>query len=144
MGAFSWVWLWEICVWGWYVYKIGIWFGVSANYNAFKKELPERSRKRRKREHIHPILKQLNWLPVGSKSIYKIMLQSYKILNGLLSSYVRELLTTYVLPRSLISASQPLVVVPQSKAPTENIVLSWLHYSCRTHYTKILRLRDPL
>ena len=46
----------------------------------------------RRREHISPILRDLHWLPVKSRIIYKLLLTTYKALNGLAPSYIRELI----------------------------------------------------
>ena len=38
--------------------------------------------KRRKFDHISPVLRELHWLPVGQRISYKILLLTYKALNG--------------------------------------------------------------
>jgi len=38
--------------------------------------------------HITPILFKLHWLPVSSRSTYKILLLTFKSLNGLAPSYL--------------------------------------------------------
>ncbi|PIK33922.1 hypothetical protein BSL78_29257 [Apostichopus japonicus] len=55
---------------------------------------------------------ELHWLPVKDRIVYKILLLTYKSLNGL-SSYIRDL-AAYTPGRSLRSASQALLVVPKS------------------------------
>ena len=47
----------------------------------------------RKHEHITPILLNLHWLPVNYRIIFKILLITYKALNDLAPTYVRDLLT---------------------------------------------------
>ena len=37
----------------------------------------------KKYNHITPIMKQLHWLPVNQRIIYKVALITYKALNGL-------------------------------------------------------------
>ena len=36
----------------------------------------------KKYDHIKPVLKQLHWLPVNQRINYKILLLTYKALNG--------------------------------------------------------------
>ena len=47
-----------------------------------------------KRQHITPVLKQLHWLPVYARISFKVLLQTYKCLNGMAPSYLTELLST--------------------------------------------------
>jgi hypothetical protein len=48
--------------------------------------------RRRKFDHITPVMKELHWLPVSQRIIYKILLITYKALNGLAPSYIRDML----------------------------------------------------
>ena len=43
-----------------------------------------------------PLLKQLHWLPVDSRIIFKLMLLTFKRFHGLLPSYLSDLLPVYV------------------------------------------------
>ena len=63
-------------------------------------------------DHITPTLKALHWLPVKSRIIFKILLLTYRILNGLAPDYLSELLTRYEPKRSLRSSGQGLLTVP--------------------------------
>ena len=45
--------------------------------------------------HITPILKQLHWLPVRHRVIYKLCLQVYKCMHGTGPAYLQELLHLY-------------------------------------------------
>ncbi len=51
--------------------------------------------------HITPILFDLHWLPVSSRITYKILLLTFKSLNGLAPSYLSDLLSLYIPPRHL-------------------------------------------
>ena len=42
----------------------------------------------KKREHITPVLAKLHWLPVSYRIDFKVMLITYKALNGIASSYI--------------------------------------------------------
>ena len=52
------------------------------------------------REHITPVLKELNWLPIDRRIVYKVI--TYKALHGLAPVYLAELLA----PRSLNNCLQ--------------------------------------
>ena len=55
----------------------------------------------KKYEHITPFMKQLHWVPVSFRIIYKILLITYKALNGLAPRYIRDLLQVYRPARQL-------------------------------------------
>jgi len=48
--------------------------------------------KAKRADHITPILRKLHWLPVRKRLIFKILLFTYKILNGLAPCYLAELI----------------------------------------------------
>ena len=72
----------------------------------------------RKHEHITPILFNLHWLPVNYRIIFKILLITYKALNDLAPSYVRDLLTPYTPSRQLRSSSKDLLSIPHFNLKT--------------------------
>ena len=72
----------------------------------------------RKHEHITPILLNLHWLPVNYRIIFKILLITYKALNDLAPTYVRDLLTPYTPPRQLRSSSKDLLSIPHFNLKT--------------------------
>ena len=49
----------------------------------------------RKRDHITPILKKLHWLPVSQRINFKILLVTFKALNGFAPAYLKDLLVPY-------------------------------------------------
>ena len=68
-----------------------------------------------RQDHITPILSELHWLPVQYRIIYKILLFTYKALNDLAPSYIRDLITDYVpLRSSLRSSNMNYLVQPRS------------------------------
>ena len=69
--------------------------------------------KTRKSEHITPVLASLHWLPVQYRIDFKILLLTYKALNGLAPSYLQELLTPYLPNRTLRSQDAGLLVIPR-------------------------------
>ncbi|KAF7710425.1 hypothetical protein C0J45_1613, partial [Silurus meridionalis] len=73
----------------------------------------------RKYDHITPILSSLHWLPVKFRIDYKLLLLTYKALNGLTPMYLFSLLTCYNPSRSLRSQNSELVVVPKIAKSTK-------------------------
>ena len=57
----------------------------------------------RKFEHITPVLAALHWLPVSFRIQFKILLVTFKALNGLAPSYLSEIVKTYEPSRILRS-----------------------------------------
>ena len=45
----------------------------------------------RSSEHITPVLRRLHWLPVRQRITYKILLLTYKALNGMAPKYIADL-----------------------------------------------------
>jgi exonuclease III len=68
----------------------------------------------RKRDHITPILINLHWLPVTYRIQYKILVHTYRIINGTGPSYLCNLVTHYKPARPLRSQSQHLLNVPKT------------------------------
>ena len=67
----------------------------------------------------HPsaqLLRDLHWLPLESRIVFKLLLLIYKGINGLLPSYLAEFLIPYVPSRpNMRSASRFLIVTPRTK-----------------------------
>ena len=66
----------------------------------------------RRSDHISPVLRDLHWLPVKERIIFKIAVLTFKSLHGLAPPYLADLLTHYTPPRSLRSANKLLLLVP--------------------------------
>ena len=71
--------------------------------------------RRRKIDHITPVMKELHWLPVSQRIIYKILLITYKALNGLAPSYIRDMLQPLKSTINLRSSMKGLLSVPPIK-----------------------------
>jgi len=69
---------------------------------------------KQKYDHATPLLIQLHWLPVSQRIIFKILLLTFKALNGLAPMYIAQLLDRYVPLRPLRSSSRGLLKVPRS------------------------------
>lgn len=49
----------------------------------------------RQRDHITPVLRDLHWLPVDQRIVFKILLFIYKAPNGLAPFYLSDLVKFY-------------------------------------------------
>ena len=68
----------------------------------------------RSSEHITPVLQRLHWLPVRQPFTYKILLLTYKALNGMAPRYIADLLQPYTPTRQLRSSSKNLLITSKS------------------------------
>ena len=50
----------------------------------------------RKFDHITPTLNELHWLPVRQRTYFKVLLFTFKALNGKAPIYIDELLDTQI------------------------------------------------
>ena len=71
--------------------------------------------RRRKFDHITPVMKELHWLPISQRIIYKILLITYKALNGLAPSYIRDMLQPLKSTMNLRSSMKGQLSVPPIK-----------------------------
>ncbi|KAF7240555.1 Thromboxane-A synthase [Varanus komodoensis] len=62
--------------------------------------------------HITPVLRQLHWLPIEVQAQFKVLVMTYKALNGLGPGYLKEHLHPYVPSRPLRSAADALLREP--------------------------------
>ena len=67
----------------------------------------------RKRDHITPVLASLHWLHPQFRIQFKILLLTYKALNGQAPSYLKDLVLPYHPNRPLRSQNTGLLVVPR-------------------------------
>lgn len=68
--------------------------------------------------HITPVLASLHLLPIQARADFKVLLLTFKPLNGLAPAYLSDLLTPYILPRSLRSLNSHLCVIPSVNKET--------------------------
>ena len=66
-------------------------------------------------DHITPVLKGIHWLPVQERIMFKILLLTYKTVNGSAPSYLSELVSSYTPSRSLRSSSKNLLCRRKTK-----------------------------
>ena len=70
--------------------------------------------KTKKFEHITPVLKELHWLPVRERIQFKLLILTWKSLNGIAPQYLSNLLVPYKPTRALRSSDKHLLVVPRT------------------------------
>ena len=75
--------------------------------------------RKRKYEHVTPLLRSLHWLPVDKRIKFKIILFTYKCLHGMAPVYLSDLLTYHQSKRSLRSSDDTtLLTIQKSRLAT--------------------------
>ena len=74
--------------------------------------------RKKKRDHVQPLLAQLHWLPVEQRIQYKLGTLAYRHFDGTLPPYLSDKLSHYTTSRTLRSSSQLLLTTPQTKLKT--------------------------
>ena len=72
----------------------------------------------RSSDQITPLLKSLHWLHVEARIHFKILLITYKILNGQSAGYLEPLIKDYHPSRALRSSSRSVLCTPAIKSKT--------------------------
>ncbi len=67
----------------------------------------------RKYDHISPVLSSLHWLPIKHCIQFKILLITFKALNGLATQYLSELLSHFIPTRPLRSQNTGNLIIPK-------------------------------
>ena len=65
-------------------------------------------------EHITPVLASLHWLPIKFPIDFKVLLITFKALNGLAPPYLKDLLHPYIPARTLHSQNAGLLIPSKS------------------------------
>ena len=68
--------------------------------------------------HITPVLKDLHWLPIKLRIIFKILLLTYKCLNDLAPDYLSSLVTLKNCCRPLRIQALELLDIPKTRLKT--------------------------
>ena len=71
--------------------------------------------RRKKHDHVTPLLQELHWLPIHVRPTYKLLAIAYYAMHGLAPEYLAELLDRHHPRRVLRSASEELFSVPFSQ-----------------------------
>ena len=101
---------------------------------------------RQYRDHITPVLRELHWLPIRQRIVYKIALFVHKCLKGSAPNYLCEML----IPTEMLPSHQRLRSAAHHELHLANPVLLWLgSRSFRCSGPSVLNslpnnLRDPL
>ena len=69
----------------------------------------------KKYDHVTPLLKELHWLPIEQRPVFKILLLTFKCLNGVGPEYLKDMLTPYQPGRSLRSSNDSLLCIPKTR-----------------------------
>ncbi|KAF7249282.1 Peroxisome proliferator-activated receptor gamma coactivator 1-beta [Varanus komodoensis] len=72
--------------------------------------------------HMTPVLRQLHWLPIEARAQFKVLIMTYKALNGLGPGYLNERLRPYIPDRPLRSAGESLLREPSMKEIRRQII----------------------
>ena len=72
----------------------------------------------RKCDHITPLLYELQWLPVDQRIAFKLLLYTFKVVNGMAPSYLCDLIEPYIPARALRSAGKLLLRQPTYRLKT--------------------------
>ena len=71
--------------------------------------------KKRKREHITPLLNQLHWLPLTFRIKYKLSVLAFRHFDNTLPQYLSDRLIAYQPSRTLRSSSERLLTIPKTR-----------------------------
>ena len=74
--------------------------------------------KKKRRDHVTPLLKKLHWLPIENRIDYKLATLVYRHFDSSLPSYLSSKLTAYTPARSLRSSSEQLLAIPRMNLKT--------------------------
>ena len=71
---------------------------------------------KKKYDHVTPLLKDLHWLPVKHRITFKVLLFTYKALNGEAPSYLSDMLQKHKTKDGNRSGDDPLLLhIPRTK-----------------------------
>ena len=70
--------------------------------------------KKRKRDHVTPLLKQLHWLPISFRIQFKLAVLAFRFFDNSLPVYLSRSLSLYQPSRTLRSSSERFLIVPST------------------------------
>ncbi len=70
--------------------------------------------RKRKYDHVTPILKELHWLPVDFRIKFKLSVLAFRHFEGTLPPYLSSVLCTYHPSRTLRSGSKKILKIPNT------------------------------
>jgi hypothetical protein len=68
-----------------------------------------------RREHVTPIMKELHWLPVAYRIMFKLCTLMFKAIHNLAPSYIEHMVEIHVPGRELRSGESLLLTVPRTR-----------------------------
>ena len=77
--------------------------------------------RKRKTDHVSPLLKELHWLPVEARIKYKMCVLAFKHFQGTLPPYLSNKLQSYTPSRTLRSSAEKLLKVPKYNLKTSGL-----------------------
>ena len=69
--------------------------------------------RKKKRDHVTPMLRELHWLPVKARCQYEMAVLAYRHFDGSLAPYLSATLCTRRASRTLYSSNENRLVVPR-------------------------------
>ena len=66
------------------------------------------------RDHITPVLRELHWLPIADRIVFKILVYVYRSTTGSSPSYIKDCLVPYKPNRYLRSGNKSLFIQPRT------------------------------
>ena len=82
--------------------------------------------RKKKSDHITPLLKDLHWLPVSQRINYKMSVFVYKCINDIAPSYLSDALERYTPARNLRSSMDRTILVQTKR--------TYKFIGCRSFY----------
>ncbi len=74
---------------------------------------------KQKYDHLTPLYKDLHWLPIKQRIIFKVLLLTYKVIHGMCPDYMKQMIRVHQPPRKLRSGEgQMLLCVPKARLVT--------------------------
>ena len=70
--------------------------------------------KKRRRDHVTPLLKELHWLPIKYRIQFKLAILAFRHFENTLPPYLSEALNIYESSRTLRSSSEKLLKIPRT------------------------------
>ncbi len=96
-------------------------------------------------DHISPVLSTLHWLLIKHCIDFKILLITYKALNGLAPQYLSELLSHYSPPHPLRSQNSGHLIIPRiSKSTADGRSFFYLALKLWNNLPNTVREADTL
>ena len=93
------------------------------------------------RDHVTPLRKELHWLPIEARPVFKILCYTYKAIHGNLPDYMCDLVSVYNPKRCGLRSGNSSIkrLYAQSRQILLNMdtcVIVWLHPLYGTRYQR--------